>query len=656
MAADPYRYFRIEAAELLGSALEHAARLGAPGGRAVAALLRTTHTLKGAAGVVRHAALVRLAHDLEELLLPFRGGEEVPADVAARVLELLDLAAREVEALPAAGAQPPGQAGGAPAPPGRDAPPRGPEAGELPGPELGAVRVELGELDELLAELSEAAGEAQALREALESLTDAGRGGPRAELREARERLRRLERELSQARARAQRARLVPLGVLFEELARSARETARAAGKEVRFEAHGGEGRVEPGVLARLRPALLHAVRNAVAHGLEPPAERRARGKPAAGTVTVEVERFGERVRVSCRDDGRGVDARAVGQAALAAGLLEPSAAAALDLEGAIALLLRGGLSTAGRVSHEAGRGLGLEAARAAVAELGGELDADSAPGASFELRFEVPTSRVAVRTLLVEAGGRSVSLPLSAVREVTGARDGATAAALHADRALPVADLALLLEGEPSRVEAPAGALVVLAAAGELAALRVGRIGAIRDEVVRPLPTLGRAPLVAGASLDAAGVPHLVLDPARLVEAARAGRGAPKVSPAAPRRAVLVIDDSLTTRMLEKSLLEARGYAVDVAESAEEGLELARAGDYALFLVDLELPGMSGIDFVTLTRADPALQGTPAVLLTTRGGAEDRRRGLEAGAAAYLVKGEFEEGELMRTVRGLIG
>jgi len=184
---------------------------------------------------------------------------------------------------------------------------------------------------------------------------------------------------------------------------------------------------------------------------------------------------------------------------------------------------------------------------------------------------------------------------------------------------------------------------------------LGADRLVGTAEVVVRPLPAyLGLDPAVAGAALDGEGNPRLVLDPAGLVADAR-GRGTYEEEAPAPRPPVLVVDDSLTTRMLEQSILESAGYEVEVAVSAEEALDKARARRFGLFLVDVEMPGMDGFEFVRVTRAEPRLAVVPAILVTSRSAQEDRERGLAAGASAYVVKGEFDQGRLLATIEELL-
>jgi two-component system chemotaxis sensor kinase CheA len=207
-----------------------------------------------------------------------------------------------------------------------------------------------------------------------------------------------------------------------------------------------------------------------------------------------------------------------------------------------------------------------------------------------------------------------------------------------------------------PTRNIARSWSTVIVEGANALAAVGVERLRGTQNVILRPLPDCTPSdPIVAGASLDAEGHPQLVLDPQGLVE--HVGRAGSALTAALRLRApVLVIDDSLTTRMLEQSILESAGYEVDLATSGEEALEKARRRRYALFLVDVEMPGMDGFTFIERAGEDPNLRDIPAVLVTSRGSTEDRQRGLSAGARAYIVKGEFDQTELLEQIRVLMG
>jgi two-component system chemotaxis sensor kinase CheA len=204
-------------------------------------------------------------------------------------------------------------------------------------------------------------------------------------------------------------------------------------------------------------------------------------------------------------------------------------------------------------------------------------------------------------------------------------------------------------------RSDTRAWSTIIVAGANALAALGVERLRGTQNLLLRPLPDLAPSDaIVAGASFDAEGHPQLVLDPEGLIERVR--RAGPIAAVPRSRAPILVVDDSLTTRMLEQSILESAGYEVDLAVSGEDGLERAGKRQYALFLVDVEMPGMDGFTFVERTRSDPILRNVPAILVTSRSSADDRKRGKDAGARAYIVKGEFDQTELLGQIRRLVG
>lgn len=671
--ADPYRYFRGEARELLEGMQAAALALekGAEPKAALQALLRQAHTLKGAARVVRLPAVADGAHAVEALLAPGREGGALAPGTVDGLLALLDgIAARlaELDAPPApkAAAPAPGQAA-APPPPDR---------------RMDSVRLELAELDAVIEGQREALGHLGQLRAHSEALPPARRlaqgllarsavgSRERATAQELYDLLARLERgtrdgleqseaELQQAQERAARLRLQPASLLFSFLERACRDAAAALGKDLRFEAEGGEQRLDAPVLSALQEGLQHVVRNAVAHGIESPAERLAAGKPAQGSLRISLRRQDGRLRFLCADDGRGIDVAAVRAAAARKGVLPAGAPATLSVEQALTLLLQGGLSTAAQVTEIAGRGLGLDVLRSSVERLKGTLEFRSRAGLGLELELSVPLSLASYAVLAVESGGQAALIPFDAVRTVLSLSaaqwaEGPGGGALKVGgEALAFAPLAACLGLDaPERARA---ALILRGGEGSVA-LGVERILGVREALVLPLPELAPAPeLALGASLDALGEPCLVLDPDALLRAARRPRAARGEAPRAEALPLLVVDDSLTTRMLEQGILETAGYQVDLAVSGEEGLDKARARAYGLILVDVEMPGMSGFDFVEALGRDPQLRSVPAILVSSRSAAEDRRRGLAAGARDYIVKGEFDQARLLGRIRELL-
>lgn len=681
MARDLYKYFRLEAHELLEQfdkailVLEKNASDNAQ----IRLLLRLAHTLKGAARVVKQPEIADSAHAIEDALAPHReSAEGLPRQTIDVLLGHLEQIRGRVRALSPAEAEAS----------------RSPAAAADDGRRT--VRAEIAEMDALLDGVSETQAALNGLRPAahaverarhlvdllLEQLaTRAGAdkveadasasGAAHATAEELHRTFGRLERdvsvaidqmdrELGQLREAAEQLRLVPAGSLFTLLERTARDASAALAKSVAFEGKGGEIRLDAHVLAAIQPALVQVVRNAVAHGIEAENERQLAGKAAAGRITVDVSHRGREIVFTCHDDGRGVDIEAVRRAALRRGLLGPQMAG-YGSEELIRLLLQGGLTTSDSVTEISGRGIGLDVVREAIARLNGKISFKTAEGVGTTFDLVVPSSLAAVDALVIEAGAAPVAIPLDAVKrsmrltasDISWTATGATV--VRDGEALPFLPLPTALHGTPSRPGRVWPAVVVVAAAGPVA-VGVDRLVGTARIVTRPLPPCTSAgAIVAGAWLDAEGDARLVLDPEALVSAAQRGDAVERER-LPPAHSVLVVDDSLTTRMLERTILESAGYEVDVATSGEEALEIAHGKRYALFLVDVEMPGMTGFSFVERIRADPKLRDIPAILVTSRSAPEDRQRGRDAGAQGYMVKSEFDQAELLATIRTLIG
>lgn len=687
MAADPYRYFRVEAREIverLGQgvlALEKAEDVV----ETISRLFRLAHTLKGAARVVKHARIAELAHGVEDLLGPLRGEPRpVSREEAEALLAQVDEIGRELAKLPAEMPAPEAAGPRIAAEPARAEPPR-------PDEPFRTLKTDVGEVDELLDSLSEAAvsvgslrgplasfarvrGLAALLRKQLAAPTRADRAamlllGEQIERglgtleRDFTGGVDRASREVKQVRASAERLRLLPAGALFPSLERAVRDAARATGKDVQFSGRGHDVRIDSHVLGEVQGALVQLVRNAVAHGIESARDRAAAGKPVTGVVEVTVSRRAGRVAFLCRDDGRGVDTEALRRAARAKGMDVPGS----EDEALALLLLRGGLTTAATVTELAGRGVGLDVVREIAQRLGGELAARSRPGAGTEIELDVKISLSSMTALLVEVGGNTAAIPLDAVRATTRItredvlRSSGTESIAHDGTVIPFVLLERALASHvPAREGSRAGravarSAVIVNAKGRDIAVGVERLSATEEVVLRPLdPMFSVDPIVAGVCIDGEGNPRLVLDIAALGALATRQEGEEASAGTAPA-AVLVVDDSLTTRMLEMSILESAGYEVELAVSGEEGLEKARRGRFALFLVDVEMPGIDGFTFIERIRSDPALRGTPAILVTSRDSPEDRRRGVEVGANDYMVKSAFDQVRLLAVIRRLL-
>lgn len=679
MTADRYRYFRVEARDLLEELNKGALELdkGAAPYGLIARLLRVTHTLKGAARVVKQREIAEHAHRIEDQLAPFRESADAPPrERIDAMLGELDGIAERLATLAH--------------PPASDSADAQSTTADSVTP---LVRADIEEFDSLLEGLAETSVRFAELRRALTSLERGRRlarlldeqlasplaprmDGAVARLRSVSTELHllledlqrtlgsgaeQMDRELSQAREAAERLRLVPARFMFVALERTARDVGLSLGKRVIFETRGGEIRLDAHILGAIQAALVQAVRNAVAHGIEAPAQREAVGKAPEGRISVEVSRRGGHAVIVCRDDGRGVDIEAVRKALKLKGLAAADTAS-LDGQAMLHHLLQGGISTSGAVTGISGRGIGLDVIREAVQQLNGSVRVQTQAGAGTSLELVVPLSLAALDALMVEAAGRTMVIPLSAVQQIRRldksdvARTAGNASILLDGNVVPFVPLARAVHADESGWNnAGTCSAVIVKGGGSLGAIGVDRLRGTRNVVLRPLPSLLRAdPVIAGACLNSEGLPQLVLDPDQLVEAVRGTRFASAARPV-QRPVVMVVDDSLTTRMLEQSILESAGYEVDLAASADEALERAKPDRHALFLVDVEMPGMDGFTFIERIRADPALRNIPAVLVTSRASPEDRERGLKVGARAYIVKSEFDQIELLGRIRSLV-
>ncbi len=661
MSKDPYKYFRVEARELcaeIGKAVL-ALEKELPSPARVAHLLRLAHTLKGAARVVRQREIADHAHALEDALAPHREtGGPLSRSSIDEVLVLIDKIDGRVAAL--------------------DAPPAAAEAprtGPLPAEEPRMLRTDVAEVEDLLDGVSEVQSTlvrlhrglagfervrqlAEKLGDALErGVSDGGdrraeqAAGAAADLLHACRNLERglegateqMDRQLREVRQGAERMRLVTAAALFTPLERAARDIAAAQGKRVTFEAVGGELRLDSHVLSVVQAALVQMVRNAVAHGIESEAERKLAGKPPAGRVRLEVIRRGRRVAFVCSDDGRGVDFEAVRRIAVAKGLVSGDQSR-VGPDVLFERLLAGGISTSGTLSEMAGRGVGLDVVREAKERLGGAIAVRTEAGRGTAVELDVPLSVASLEAIHVAAAGQTYAIPLDAVRSTLRltARDLAPSARgstiVHDGRPIPFVPLARAVgDGGAARRQTAATSAVLVEGAGGLAAIGVDSLlfdrqhrAATSARAVRGLGRRGRrhdrwrrlAP--SGARC---GRPGRGGHPAGAGGGGRAGR-----APAHPGHRRLADHAHARAEHPRVGRLPGASWRC----RPRTGWSGARRERFALFLVDVEMPGMDGFSFIERTQSEPSLRDIPAILVTSRNAPEDLRRG-RAGRRARL-------------------
>lgn len=461
--------------------------------------------------------------------------------------------------------------------------------------------------------------------------------------------------------------RMLPAETQFSGLGRMIRDLSRTQGKEVEADIRGLEVEADRVVLQRLKDPVLHIARNAVSHGVETPRERVAAGKRAAATVRFETSVVGNRLVLRLEDDGRGLDPAAIARRAVERGLMGEEEAATALPERLYALIFEPGFSTAVTTTELSGRGMGLSIARQEVARLQGTLTIAPRPDAGTVVTIEVPLSLLSQRILFVRVQDEILALPSSDVVRVerlpadalfTGL---ATPVVRVGEEDVPVAPLAGLLGFEapalPDRSQRLT--LAVARVGGRHLALLVDELLETRDAVVAAAEEAGLPPeRFLGTVLLDDGSPALVLNVDGL--APPAGGALPRLAPPAeapPRRAhILVVDDSITTRTLEKSILEAHGYRVSQCVDGREAVErLAEGIDVDLIISDVEMPRMDGFTLLQAVKANPRTADIPVILVTSRASDEDRERGLDLGADAYIVKTRFDQNELLAGIRRLL-
>ncbi len=460
---------------------------------------------------------------------------------------------------------------------------------------------------------------------------------------------------------------MVPVRRAFAPLPRIARDVAVATGRDLRIELTGEDVELDKQVLDGVADALKHLVINAVDHGCEPAEVRLAAGKPAQAVVTVAARSVGGTVVLEVSDDGAGIDEERVRAKGVALGVLPPdSALSGAPLHG---LLFAPGFSTTSTVTETSGRGVGLDVVRDAVEELGGSVEVHSEAGAGTSFVLTLPVTLGVLRCLVARVGGERYAVPVPGVVESLSLRDaevrtfaGATVVVRHGV-SVPLLDLGTALGLTRPPGEQPRAALVVRQGGGQVA-WAVDRLEGESELVVKDLGSfLGRVPHIAGATIDGDGSVVCLLD---LRELAGTATGAvlpvssvaPRAAAAKPQRRprVLVVEDSVGVRELERVILEGAGYQVETAVDGLDGASRLRNDPADLVLSDVEMPGMDGFALTRTIRQTAGWENVPVIIMTSRGEDHAREAGLEAGCSAYLLKHEFDQEQLVSTVRRLVG
>jgi two-component system chemotaxis sensor kinase CheA len=647
----------------------------------LASLFRDAHTLKGAAAIVGCQEIADVTHVMEDVFDAVRAGRRKwDPGVVDAALAAVDAVGAMVEALMTGQGRPelvapavavlqgvlaeevpqpitemeqPGPEPEATAEVESEPEPQAAAAPRIPAATEGEiVRVPLDRLEELV----RLAGQSAAAHLRVGQLIRERTGVDPDSLGEYRE----LSGVLSELSAGAMRSRMVTLATIAAPLRRAVRDVSRSTGKRARLELEGDQVELDRHVLEELRDPLLHLVRNAVDHGLETPEERTSAGKPAEGVIRLSARRAGSQLVISVSDDGSGVDLASLRRQSGAAGA-ELSDAQAMEL------MFRAGTSTAAAVTDISGRGVGLDVVTERLNALRGRIEVENRSGEGLTFLLHVPVTLSILPCLTVSAGGQRFAIPLYEIDMVLDETQSAPlsmegrAAIWAGSEPVEISSLAAVLGCPGAECTGPA---VVLATDGKRYAVRVDALHGQRDtiimEISRVVPHLDA---LAGACVEPDGSIMLVADGggiiARGLDVPRTTASAPVAAAPAeqtPPASLLVVDDALTVRELQRAILVRAGYAVRVASNGREALEMLAQTPADLVLSDFEMPVMDGFALCRAIRAHPRLSAIPIIVLTSRDSEDSLRAGLEAGADAYLIKSQFDESTLLTAVQRLLG
>ncbi|MDH3453788.1 MAG: hybrid sensor histidine kinase/response regulator [Desulfuromonadales bacterium] len=658
-------------------------------------LLRSAHTLKGSANMVDLVELAGIAHRMEDLLKGLQNGEQ---QFSSDLIDVLLVATDAIEALMAQA-----QAGG-----GisvnvdtvvkalesgsiAEQPAKTEEAPDYRGTERRtSVRASVERLDQLVNRmgeilLSQKAMEARqkqmtALLRQLDSSmsslqgTDDGHALPALRRNMVslindfeRDRLQ-LGYQAEDVYQRTMELRLLPLATITDDFERSLRNLARNLKKEVNFIVQGQDVELDRNMLDAVKPILLHVLNNAIDHGIEDPDARIRLGKPKAGQISLHAQYEGSFVQLAVRDDGQGLDPDKIRSTAVKRGVLSTEAAAAMSDDAVIYLVFEPGFSTREFITDVSGRGVGLDVVKSNLDQVKGNLSLRSEPGIGTELVLRLPLSMAIFTGLMVECCGETYVFPQHYIAEVLriSPRDileemGREVVRLNGS-SIPLSSLSQLFGQE--QVVPAAGRLTVLVLSfrEQTMGLLVDRTLGLQEVVVKDLGCqLKSLEFFSGSTILGEGTPALIISVADLFAVSQGRQAQPlratyeKEQRKAKRGRILVVDDSITTRTMEKNILETNNYEVVVAVSGFDALDKLNAGSFDLMVSDVEMPGMTGFELTKKVRQREDTRDLPVIIVTSLASDDHRRQGMEAGAQAYIVKGSFKQGVLLDTVETLI-
>jgi two-component system, chemotaxis family, sensor kinase CheA len=523
----------------------------------------------------------------------------------------------------------------------------------------GHVTVSRPELEELLDFIEESDGREQTSMRALRDL-----------YRRMAVDHRRLGQIITDLQEEVRRARMLPVGNILTAFHRMVRDVARVTGKDIALVIEGDETEVDRAVLEQLKDPLTHLLRNSIDHGIEEPADRAERGKPMRGTVSIRAFQKGNSLCIEVADDGAGIDVERVKASGVRKGVVTAEAAEAMDDAEVYELIFRSGLSTNSIITDLSGRGVGLDVVRENVERMHGLIEVESGSGGT-TFRLIVPMSVASTHCLLVRLGTSMFAVPISNVARILRAVPDDIGRAEGKDvirvdgrpvQLVRLGDALGVTSRSSASVEddAPRRPVIVTGVAERRMAFLVDELADAKEVVVKSLPPpLYRVRYTSGATILGTGEVVPILSMGDLVRSAEQGPARGMVGrlgdDAHTKPRILVADDSIVTRTLEKNILETAGYDVRVASDGSEAWEILQAEQVDLLVTDVEMPVLGGFDLTARIRDSEKLSHLPVILVTSLDSREHRERGVEVGADAHIVKQGFNQENLLETIQALI-
>lgn len=461
---------------------------------------------------------------------------------------------------------------------------------------------------------------------------------------------------------------MLPFHWLLEIFPKLVRDLSREQGKEVELEIQGADIEIDRRILEEIKDPLVHLVRNSIDHGIEKPQTRVLKKKPPKAVIRIAIsQKEGGKIEITVSDDGEGIDPEKVRASAVKLGLVSARDAANLEESEIFSLIFHSGVSTSPMITNISGRGLGLAIVREKVEKLGGDVSLESRKGEGTVFKIHLPLTLATFKGILVRARDRFFVIPMVSVERAVFVKkediktienretmrlDGNILSLVRLSRLMG-------LEDRPQSDSVKNFPVVILAAGGKHIGFLVDEVLEEREVLVKNLGSqLARVQNIAGATVLESGKTVPILNVSDLTafaiqwEASGASSAGPAKTPEKKRKSILIAEDSITARALLKNILEAAGYTVKTAVDGMDALTQLRADSFDLVVSDVDMPRMSGLELTAKLRADKKLSGLPVVLVTALESREDRERGIDVGASAYIVKSSFDQSNLLDVLK----